>query len=78
MELSPLCTKKLKLWYSLEEPRQGTPIEYHNMFSWRNKENISIFLLKKKKAPYLEVCDLGPVVQSIVSLISSLVVKILF
>ena len=26
-------------------------------FVWRNKKNISIFWLKKKKAPYLELCS---------------------
>ena len=38
------------LWYSLEVPH--LPLESvmsHQMFLWRNKKNINIFGLKKKK-----------------------------
>ena len=39
------------LWYSLEAPqRVPQHSEYHNMFSWRYKNNISTFWLKKKCA----------------------------
>ena len=42
--------------YSLEVPHRGTSNEYpQHMFLWRNKKNISIFLLKK--VLYLELCS---------------------
>ena len=44
------------LWYSLEAPRLGASNEYpQHMFLLRNKEDISIF--RVKKAPYLLVCS---------------------
>ena len=39
------------MYYSLEAPRRGTSNEYRNMFSWRNKKNISWI------PPYLELCS---------------------
>ena len=41
-----------------EAPHRGASNEYpKNMFSWRNKKDINIFLMKK--APYLLLCFLG-------------------
>ena len=49
------------LWYTLEAPCRGAFNEYlQHMFSWRNKKIIIL------------IPHLGPVVQSVVSLTSSL------
>ena len=43
------------LWYSLEASRRGASNEYpQHVFSWSNKKDISIFLMKK--APYVLLC----------------------
>ena len=42
-----LISTQNMLWYSLEAPLRGVSNEYHKIFLWRNKENISSFFFYK-------------------------------
>ena len=57
-----ISPRKHMLWYSLEAPCWGASNGYpQHMFSWRNKKDISLFRMKKKKKTYLLLCILSVV-----------------
>ena len=49
-----LISQRKRCEYSLQVPRRGASNEYHNMFSLRNKKDVSSF--RMKKVPYLLLC----------------------